>query len=354
MAKLTEQEFQKELSSGEIGSLYFIGGEEKYLVKKYTSKLIEKVSGKKPSAFDLVRLGSSSSQEEIFSVSEQLPLFNQRKCVLVSDLAVESLNDSDIKLYEEFFLDISPSTVLVFSMPTANTADSKKAGDTKAGKSKRFLALIEKYGTVLIIPKREGASLERQLIDWAKRNGSVLSRNNASKIIEMCGTDMTLLKNEIDKLSSYANGQEITEQMIAMLTVKNTEVRVFALSNCLSSGDYRGAYDQLNDLFGQNEKPEVILSVLSSVYVDMYRMRVATESGKTISDVASDFKYGKREFLLKSAYNNSRKYSTETLRAILDVILHTDKDLKSKPYNSRILMETLLAKLMLTVREGRA
>lgn len=354
MAKLTEQEFQKELSSGVIGSLYFIGGEEKYLVKKYTSRLIEKVSGKKPSTFDLVRLGSASSQEEIFSVSEQLPLFNQRKCVLVSDFAFEGMNDSDLKLYEEFFSDMSPSTVLVFSMPTANPAESQKSGDTKSVKSKRFLSLIEKYGKVLIVSKREGASLERQLIDWAKKNGCILSRNNASGIIEMCGADMTLLKNEIDKLSAFANGQEITEQMIALLTVRNTEVRVFALSNCLSSGDYRGAFDQLNDLFEQNEKPEVILSVLSSVYVDMYRMRVATESGKTASDVSSDFKYGKREFLLKSAYNNSRKYTTETLRAILDVILQTDKALKSKPYDSRILMETLLAKLMLTVREVKA
>ena len=335
MAKLTEQDFKKELSSGDLKNLYLIYGEEKYLVKKYTEQLYTKAAGKEPSDFDFVKLGSSSPIEDIISASEQLPVFSGYKCVVVTDYNAESLNDSDIKLIEKFFSDISPSTVLIFTMPTKELGDSKKTADKKSGKFKKFVSLTEKYGNVLELQKRGDIALEKQLVSWAEKGGCRLDRINASKIIASCGTDMTLLRNETDKLIAYADGGEIDEKMIKMLVVKNTEVRIFALSECISKGDYNGAYKQLFILFEQNEKPEVILSVLSSVYIDMYRMRVASESGKTISDVSSDFKYGKREFILKNAQNNSRRYSTKTLRRFLDIILDTDMKINKTSYSSK-------------------
>ena len=81
MAKLTEQDFKKELSSGDLKNLYLIYGEEKYLVKKYTEQLYTKAAGKEPSDFDFVKLGSSSPIEDIISASEQLPVFSGYKCV---------------------------------------------------------------------------------------------------------------------------------------------------------------------------------------------------------------------------------------------------------------------------------
>lgn len=344
MAKLTEQDFKKEISSGNLKNLYFIYGDEKYLVKKYTDKLCSKAAGKKPSDFDFVKLSSSSELEEIFSASEQLPVFAEHKCVLVSDFNAESLSASDIKMAEKFFSDISPTTILIFSMPTLTNIDNKK-GDKKGGKFNKLLRAAEKYGTVLELSKLGDIALEKIIIFWAEQGGCKLDKINASKIISLCGTDMTTLRNELDKLIAYADNSEITEQMIKLLVVKNTEVRIYALSDCIAKNDLNGAYKQLFGLFQQNEKPELILSVLSSAFIDMYRMRVASESGKTVKDVASDFNYGKREFLLRNAQNNSKKYSTQQLREILDIILNTDLKLKSTSANNRTILETLIARI---------
>ena len=80
-------------------------------------------------------------------------------------------------------------------------------------------------------------------------------------------------------------------------------------------------------------------------------MRVANESGKTIADVSADFKYGKRDFVLKKANANAKKYSTTVLRKVLDIILQTDIKLKSTRADSKILLETLITKIMLALRE---
>ncbi len=352
MAKLTEQDFKKEISSRQFKRIYLIYGDEKYLVKKYTDTLINKALGKNPSDFDLIRLRSDASPEMIFSAARQISMFSDIKCVLVSDYDTDGLSESDYRALETLMSDIPEGTILIFSMPTLSK-ESKKT-NAKSSREKKFSDTAAKYGTVLKLDKKGDIALETQLVSWAEKNGCLLTRINAAKIIALCGTDMTSLKNEIDKLSAYANyHEEITEDMIRQLVVKNTEVRVFALSDCISKNDFNGAYHQLHRLFEQNEKAEIILSVLSSVFVDMYRMKAASESGKSISDAAADFKYGKREFVLKNAYHHSKRYSTQTLRKILDVILETDIKLKSTRTDHEVLLETLIAKLLITVREGQ-
>ena len=353
MANLSEQDFRKELSSGNFNTLYLIYGDEKYLVKKYTESLVKKAVGKDPSEFDYFHLNSDTPLEEIFDAAEQIPMFSERKCVCVNDYDINALNESDYKQLEKFCSDISPSTVLIFSMPTLNTEVKKKSGDNKkSSKFKKFCSFAEKHGSVLELKKLGEIALERQLVSWAEKNGSKLTQINASKIISMVGTDMTALKNEIDKLSAYAYNEEITYEVIKKLCIKNNEAKIYAISDLISKNDFNGTYRQLHMLFEQNERPEMILSVLSSAFIDMYRVKAATESGKTIADVSSDFKYGRRDFVLKNARNSASKYSGETLKNILDIILQADIKLKSTRTDPQIILETLVAKLLLAVREG--
>lgn len=351
MAKLNEQEFKRMLTTGKPDRLYLIYGEEKYLVKGYSAKLCEKVAGKKPSDFDYIRLNADAPLEEIFSAAEQLPIMSEYKCVVVTDYNIDALTESDFKLLLQFCEDISPSAVLIFTMPTSGS-EPKKGAEKKPSKLSKLAETVKKYGTAVEFPKREGLALERQLVNWASRSDCELSPLNASKIIALCGTDMTALKNEMDKLCAYTGKGVITEDTIKLLVSQNTEVRIFALSDCIGSGDYNGAYKQLYGLFGQNEKPEVILSVLSSVYIDMYRAKVASESGKTTSELASDFKYGRREFLLKNAGKRASGYSTQGLRRILNVILETDMKLKSTPSDRQILLETLISRIIVETRNS--
>ena len=55
------------------------------------------------------------------------------------------------------------------------------------------------------------------------------------------------------------------------------ETTVFLLSNALVRGDYSKAYALLDLLMAQREEPYQ-LAVLSSAYIDMYRVRAAIEA----------------------------------------------------------------------------
>ncbi len=353
MAKLSESDFRKEITGGEFKSLYLIYGEEKYLVKKYTDELVKKVVGKKGKEFDYFRFNSDADPGSIFDAAEQLPVLGDKKCVCVIDYDINGLSERDFKQFEEFLEDISPETVLVFSMPTTDPDTKKKSGGAKGGTNRfsKFAALADKNGCVIEFKKPGDIALERQLTAWCEKRGCTLTRINASKIIARVGTDMNTLKNEIEKLCAYADGKEIEEELIRLLCVKNTEAKMYALSDSISRNDFNSAYRQLHYLYEQNEKPEVILSVLSSAYVDMYRMKTAASAGKGIAEVAADFKYGRRDFILKNARNNAARYSGEAMSEIFEAILETDIKMKSTRADNRILLETLIGKLLTIVKK---
>ncbi len=349
MAKLNEQSFRKELSSNKLKNLYLIYGEEKYLVSKYTDALISAAVGKEASEFDLYKFDSDVSLENIFYAAEQLPMFTDRKCVCVKDYNINSLSDGDYKQLETFCSDISPATVLVFSMPVLN-ADSKK----KSNKLTKFIAFTEKFGNTLELKKLDEAALRNKIISWCGKVKCKIDRTNATKIISYAGTDLNTLKNETDKLCAYADGGEITEDIIRKLCVKNSEVNIFELSDCIAKNDFNAAYSLINLLFEQNEPPEIILSLISSSFIDIYRVKAASEAGKSINDTAEDFNYGRRSFLLKRANMSASKYSKDALKEIFEAILDADIKLKSTRSDPRIVIEVLLAKLLLAVkRSGR-
>lgn len=351
MAKLNESDFRKEISSGKFRNIYVIYGDEKYLVKKYTDDLIKKVTDKKSEEFDFFRFNSDSSLENISDAVWQLPIMTEYKCVCIIDYDVNSLSASDFSQLEALCSDPVTTTVLIFSMPTWMPGGAKKDSGNKKSNWNRLLSAADKGGAVIELKKLGDIALEKQLSVWCEKRGCKLDRINASKIISRVGTDLNSLKNETEKLCAYADGKEITQEMIASLCVMNTEAKIYSLSDYIARGDYNSAYRQLHMLFGQKEPPEMILSVLSSAFIDMYRMRAATEAGKSISEAASDFKYGRREFVLKNASANMRKYSTETLRAILDEILETDIKMKSSRADSNILLETLVSRMLLLVKK---
>ncbi len=351
MAKLNESDFRKEISSGKFRNIYVIYGDEKYLVRKYTDDLVKKVTDKKGMEFDYFRFNSESSLEMIADAVWQLPIMTEYKCVCIIDYDVNSLSSADFSQLEDLCSDPVTTTVLIFSMPTWTAGSSKKDGGGKNTNWSKLLSAADKGGAVIELKKLGDIALEKQLSVWCEQRGCKLSRINASKIISRVGTDLTALKNETEKLCAYADGKEITNEMILSLCVMNTEARIYSLSDYIARGDYNSAYRQLHLLFGQKEPPEIILSVLSSAFIDMYRMRAASEAGKSISETASDFKYGRREFVLKNAASNMSKYSTETLRAILEAILETDIKMKSSRADSEILLETLISRMLLLVKK---
>ena len=354
MPSIDENQLRKQIAAGDLGGLFVVAGEEKYLVRRLARQLIKKAGGEAFPEFNCQEFTNDSPVESVADAAQALPFFAQRKCVAVADFDVEAKPAQELeKLYELW--ELSPeSTALVFWYPTLEF-DGKKSA-----KWKKFLKNAESQGTVVHCGRRSVSELQRMLVREAEKNGCSLSRQNAARIVEYAGQDITALRQEVEKLCAFALGSggeapgEITGEMVESLVPKTTETTVFLMANALTAGEYERAYRLLEQLFYQNEEPLSILGALSASYVDMARVRAALESGGAAQDAARYGDYKGREFRLRNAQRSARSLSQGALRKSLHLLLEADLALKGSRLDGRIVLDELVAKLLLAAREGRA
>jgi DNA polymerase III, delta subunit len=345
MPDISEAQLKKALDQNEIARLYFLHGAEKHLLKRAANRLMKKAHAEQFTEFNFNEFKDIAEVDSISDAVEALPLMAERKCVAVSDYNIETKNQREIDKLYELISNLPESTVLIFYYPTLEL-------DVKySAKWKKFLKAVQKEGVSAEFGYKTTSDLSRLMIHQAEKRGCSLSRQNAAKLIEYAGNDLKTLLSEMEKLCAFADGNEITFEIIDKLVTKNMETTVFMLSAALVLGEYEKAHRLMDLLFYQREEPVAVLAVLSSSYVDMYRVRAALESGKSFKAPAEYGEYRGKEFRLSKAEKSLKRLSSKALKKSIEVLLETDKALKSSKTDARILMDAMIAKLLLAVRE---
>lgn len=341
MANVTEQEFKKQIASGDLPQVCLVFGDEEYLKKHYVSLLEKKSVDEAMAGFNLHRInGEGFVFDELYQAVQSMPFMSDYSCVVVKDLAVDKMKNDDFEPLMDLLGDPNESCVLVFWMDSI-TIDEKK------DKGKSFIDAVNEVGTVLRLDKMSGAQLYKLLESGAAKRGCQMSRDVSAYLANRVGDDLNTLLNELEKLCFYKGEGEIGRRDVDAICTRSLDASVFDLSKALVSGTAQQAFNILNDLLAQKEKPVAILGTLVSAYVDMYRAQVALSSGEAADAAAQVFNYKRREFRLKNAARSSSDMTLEQLRTCLDILADADSRLKSTALDERRILEELMLRLML-------
>ena len=344
MAEIGEQQLRKQIKENSFENAYLIYGEESYLKEYYVSQMREKIVDKTFESFNYHFFdGKDISLDEILKDAQMLPMMSEYNLVVARDYPVDK-TQSDIKLLEEYLSDCPDTTVFILWYDSLEP-------DVKSAKFKKLIKAFDSAGAVVNMQKRSESDVARLLVSGAKKRGAVLDIDNAKYLISVSGNDMKNLLNELDKLSYFVKGGEITKDIIDNMATKCLQARIYDLSKFVVSGNSDKAYKVLDTLFAMKEEPVIILSAISSVYVDMYRVKCAKTAGFTYDDVAKHYNYRGREFALRNASRDCANLSEKQLTSSLDAITNTDIKMKSTAVDKKLLIEELIIKLIMTARE---
>lgn len=342
MPRITEQDIKQHIKTKKFSSLYFLYGEETYLIKHYAAKIAECAVPKGMEAFNLHLLdGENTSADEIFEKCETMPMMAERVLVSVKDMDLSALNRTEIDKVYSIAADVPETAVLIFWY-------TAKSDDKKSAKWKAIIKNLTKTADVLELNKMDSPQLSKLLVAAAKKQGCELSLSDASYLIGLTGGDMNTVFSETEKLCFYAGeGGKITRDKIDCLAVKSMEASVFDLVKAILAGKSERAFSVLNLLFSQKAEPVMILGAIIGSYADMYRAKIAKGAGKDPSDVANYYGYKGREFRLRNGARDSAKISVASLRRCLDILWQCDTLLKSSRTDNRLALEETVVKLML-------
>lgn len=341
MPVLDEAELKLQIKASQFANFYLIYGEEKYLVKHYSNLLEKKIVDPAFVDFNLhIYDGKNVDLDEIAVAAEALPMMSEYACIIIKDLAVDSLNAEDSARLEEIVNDIPESTVIIISLPTLNV-------NMKNPKCKKLLDCFVKNGNVVEFSHFTLQKLAKLIEKGAKDRDCTFGFSEANYLISSVGDDMTVVLNELEKICAYKKSGVITKEDIDAVVVKSMQARAFDLAKALVANNCDTAMSILDTLFSMKEEPISILGAIIVPYVDMYRAKVYLSGGLRAEDASKDFNYKNKEFRLTNAARSASKYSVKQLRSFLEVLFEADNLLKSTSVDQRLVLEQTITKLLL-------
>lgn len=341
-----EDELRRDIASKRFAPVYLIYGDDSYLKNHYKDTLAEKSYDGDP-FFNLQKFEGDIELQEVFDAVNQFPMMADCKSVVLSDY---DFSRGDFDRFVQLISNANDTCVLILCFDTVEF-DSKKGT-----KEKKIISAVEKVGGKCAeINHRSITALVKMLSDGAKKRGCNFSEISARHLIEISGTDLSTLKNELDKLCAFVGSGEITKETIEQIAVKSVDASVYEYVKQIIAGNISDALTQLDDMFFMRIEPMIILSVAASSYVDIYRAYTANIKGASKSDIAADFKYPKNKlFLIDRAAQNLKKFNSTKLQLSLDSIAEADKSLKSFGTDPRTVLEQLTVKLVYILAKGEA
>lgn len=344
---LSEKALKTSLDSGALCSIYIIFGNDGFLKKQAVDHIIKASVG--DDGLNLFHFEASCNLQDVYDELNGFPVMADRKCVILTDFDIDGCGKNDFERLLSLAGDRYETSVFVLYFDTV-TIDLKKSD-----RMKKLIAASESVGGVsVLLDHRTKDELARSLSISAKKQGCILSPQNVAYLIDTCSAETQILVNELTKLCAFANRSEITKDMIDRVAVKSVEASVYDLSTRIISGNTAGALALLDDLLFMKLAPEIIVFNISSAFVDMFRAAAAKDSGLRPEQVAADFKMKGREFVLRRAGDNLRRYDYKKLDLSFKALLDADRKIKSYSSNERIIMEQLIVKLIYIMKTGEA
>lgn len=350
MSVISAANFEKEIKTGTIKNIYYIYGADAGRTGKLAKLLKKKIMGADFSASDYSRFeGKNFDLSEFSDTAEMYPMLTDYNFIEINDFNADNFNADEIKRFLKIIDEIPEQTIILITITGFDVKGGKR---TPGAKNKKIIDAFSKKGIVVENEFLKPSEMYKYIQEIASKNGSSINRQNAEKIAEMCLGNTLAAENETCKLSAFAGSEEITAEMIENMISAGIDTNAFALASAVTSFNAMLAMKILDELIQQRAEGVMIISALSSAFIDIYRARIAIDSSIRDNTVAEDFSYKGREFVVRKAFGDARKTSAVHLRKCLKILENADLECKSTRLDQRIIIEKAISEMLLSKNGG--
>ena len=209
---------------------------------------------------------------ELTEMTEAMPMMAERTLIVVTDFDLYKLGEEQRTRLIALLDDFPEYCCLIFVYDLVEYKPNKTY-------KKLYAALSDKAQEVRFEPQDKS-----DLINWIARRfratGHDIDARTAEHLMFTCGSLMTGLVPEIEKIGAYAKGEVITQRDIDAVADPVLSAEIFKMTDAVSQSDYNKAAAILGDLLKMQEEPIVILAALGSQLRRLYTARMAIDSGK--------------------------------------------------------------------------
>ena len=328
---------RRDLKEGTLQKVYIFYGEEQYLLRTYLNQVRKAVVPQGFEEFNYHRLaGKGLSPLVLQETVEAMPMMAQSTLVEVTDMDIFRLDEEGRQQLTALLEDFPDYCTLVFIY---DTIEYKRNAVMK-----KLCAAISAHAVEVEFCRQENRALYRWIQQHFAAAGHDIDSATMEHLLFTCGTMMTNLAPEIDKIAAYAKDTRITVADINAVADPVLDARVFDMTNCITAGKYDDAARVLGDLLRMQEEPIAILSVIGRELRRIYTARLALDGGKDRMwlketwHMSSDYP---AKLLMAAAAKVDRKWCADAVRKaeILDRRMKSERNMDAAQELKLFLME---------------
>jgi len=266
------RQLKQDIGVGTLKNVYIFCGEETYLREFYLNEVKKKLIAPELSAFNVHRAeGKGLTVEALTELVEPLPMMAEHTFVQVVDFDMFKLPEAQRKALIALLRDFPPHCCLIFVYDQIAYAPNRTV--------KTLCKAIDECVSVV----RFETQSRSDLLNWVTRRcralGKSIDPQTAEHLLFTCGSLMSGLIPEIEKICAYAKGTAINREDIAAVAAPVLEAQVFDMTAAVSRRDFNRAAEILGTLLKLQEEPIVLLAVMGKELRKLYTARIAIDSG---------------------------------------------------------------------------
>ncbi len=346
MPILDARGLQEQLRNGTIQNLYYFYGSDILQVESCVKKLLKKLTGSEASDSVTKLEGANLDLSQLADEAELCPMFADYNCILIHDCNMETMREDARKTLRQILENVAESTVLVFYVTGFDIYGGKTGKNKKpTPKNKTIVDYIAKHGAVCCFEPKTPAAMASDIVVSVKKRGCTIERSAAQLLAEECACQTLRIKQELGKLCAFADGGEITEQMVRDMVSPQLETTVYALTRAVVRRRPADAMRAVDELLSMRVEMPYLLATVSGCFVDLQRAIIARQSRRTVQDVMQDFSY-RFEFAVENAFRDSGSETTEHIAKCLVLLRDAEHMLHSQAVNERVLFERTIVEML--------
>ena len=335
---VTIENLEKELNSNNLRSLYLLYGEELFLLENSLKK-IRNIFGECIKGINYINIDDTNISELISDI--ETPAFGYEKKLLIvrnsgilkkegkrKNAELSNLREKMSSYIKENIDIINDSVVLVI---IEEDIDNKQ----------ELYKIFDKFGVVCNFEYQKPIQIQKRLKAICNAYHVDIDDSSLKYFIEVCGTNMQELINEIRKLIEYAgNGGKIEKIDIDKLCIKKLETIIFDLTDNLGKKETQKELQVLKNLIANKEPIQKILITLYNHFKKLYITKLAVKENK---DLISSLNLKPNQTFLVNKYKTQANYfSNKELSKILQGLRDLDYNSKNGLIDLQAGLEAIL------------
>ena len=332
-----------ELRRGWPPGLTVLTGDDLYHLDLALSAILDRLVPDGTRAFGLSIVGDAPmSTGALVGQARSSGMFATRRVVLLRDIACLEGDPEPLVAYGSA---PPPESYLIVRAPKLDRKRKLHKALAEAGRCLAFRAPANDAA-------REELAVELQAM--ARTRGFKLESNAVELLLEVCGSDLSRIAMELDKLAVWlgpdAAGAPVGAAVLRELVAGTGLISGWELADALTERDAARAVAAARRLLDAGEEPIRILGGLASRARSLLRAKAMTEAGaapKAVVDAARAWYF--RDVLSKGL----RRYTMRELLAMPGRLLEADRSFKSRSLDRSAVLEALVLGLTAPSPEGR-